>query len=87
MRTLIVAGGGVENTISLLELLDLLEELTGKRSNTNFQNWRPSDQKVYISDITHARELLNWRPKTGVRDGIKKLIEWLNTPELTETFK
>ncbi|MEE9474848.1 MAG: NAD-dependent epimerase/dehydratase family protein, partial [Candidatus Hydrothermarchaeaceae archaeon] len=53
-------GGGPKNTISLLELLDLLEEETGKRSEITFSTWRPSDQKVYVSDITKAKKELGW---------------------------
>lgn len=70
-------GGGPENTLSLLELLDLLEELTGKRSKINFSNWRPSDQKVYISNISKAREKLGWTPKTNPHEGVKRLVNWV----------
>lgn len=70
-------GGGSLNTISLLELLELLEEQTGKRSAIDFSQWRPSDQKVYISDISKAKRELAWEPKIIPRDGISKLIEWV----------
>jgi CDP-paratose 2-epimerase len=70
-------GGGPENTLSLLELLDLLELFTGKRSKVNFSDWRPSDQKVYISDITKARKKLGWSPKVGPIEGVKKLVNWV----------
>lgn len=70
-------GGGMENTISLLELLDVLEELTGKRSDIKFDDWRPSDQKVYISDTTKAKKDLGWNTKIGVKEGIKNLVEWV----------
>jgi len=69
-------GGGYKNTLSLLELLDLLEKLTGKRSKISYDNWRPSDQKVYISDITKAKEVLGWEPKVNPEEGVKKLVEW-----------
>jgi CDP-paratose 2-epimerase len=70
-------GGGPENTLSLLELLDLLQELTGKRSQIKFSKWRPSDQKVYISNITKAREKLDWAPKISPREGVKRLVDWV----------
>lgn len=70
-------GGGAENTLSLLELLNLLEELTGKRSKTSYDDWRPSDQRVYISDISQAKKALNWKPKTTPKDGVKKLVNWV----------
>ena len=74
-------GGGPNNTISLLELLDLLEEETGRRSEITFSTWRPSDQKVYISDITKAKKELGWEPKIEPKEGIKELIEWIKEKE------
>lgn len=70
-------GGGPKNTLSLLELLDILEQLTGKRSKINFSNWRPSDQKVYISNITKAKEKLGWIPKIDPQEGVKRLVNWV----------
>lgn len=70
-------GGGPNNTISLLEFLDLLDELLGRKPKISFADWRPSDQKVYITDITKIKNELKWQPKTSVRDGIKKLVDWV----------
>ncbi len=70
-------GGGPKNTTSLLEFLDILEKETGQRSRTTFSNWRPSDQKVYISDISKVKEALNWKPKIAPKKGMKKLINWV----------
>ena len=71
-------GGGPENTLSLLELLDLLEGLTGKRVKISYENWRPSDQKVYISDISKVKEKLRWNPKVDPKEGVKMLLSWIN---------
>jgi len=70
-------GGGSENKMSLLELLDMLEDLTGKRSKIVFDDWRPSDQKVYISDIAKAKRELEWAPGNSPEKGVKKLVEWV----------
>jgi len=70
-------GGGPENTLSLIECLNVLEEITGTRPAIGFSDWRPSDQKVYISDISKAREELNWEPRIGPREGVSKLVEWV----------
>ncbi|MDP2938368.1 MAG: GDP-mannose 4,6-dehydratase, partial [Candidatus Omnitrophota bacterium] len=74
-------GGGPDNTISLLEFLDELELLTGRRPKVNFADWRPSDQKVYISDTSKIEKALKWKAKTKVLDGIKKLLEWVKANE------
>jgi CDP-paratose 2-epimerase len=70
-------GGGPENTTSLLEFLNELREITGKQTKVSFSNWRPSDQKVYISDITRVSKKLNWQPKVSVKEGIEKLVQWV----------
>lgn len=71
-------GGGPANTISLLELIELLKRITGKKINTKFSSWRPSDQKVYISDISKAGKLLKWEPKVKPAHGIKSLVDWVS---------
>jgi len=70
-------GGGVDNTISLLELLDALEDITGKRTQITYDDWRPGDQKVYISDISKAKNELGWSPEVGVEDGVRRLVGWV----------
>jgi len=69
-------GGGPENTLSLLELLNVLEELTHKHPNLSFSDWRQADQKVYISNIDKAKRLLNWNPKVAPKEGVSKLVNW-----------
>ncbi len=70
-------GGGPENTLSLLELLDLLKELTGEGPEVSYADWRPSDQRCYISDITRAGEKLGWHPKVAPKEGVEKLVDWI----------
>jgi len=71
-------GGGPKNTLSLIELMGLLEKLTGKRSKIRYSDWRPSDQKVYVSDISKAEEKLKWSPKISPLDGLQKLVNWVS---------
>jgi len=80
-RGLFNIGGGPENTISLLEFIEELEALTGKKPKVNFSDWRPSDQKVYITDTSKLKNTLNWQIKIKVKDGIKKLTEWVRQNE------
>lgn len=51
-------GGGPHYALSLLELLDLLEKLTGKKPRTSFAVWRQADQRIYLSNISKARQKL-----------------------------
>ncbi len=80
-RGLFNIGGGPQNTISLLEFLEELQRLTGKRPRVNFAEWRPSDQKVYITDTSKLEKALNWKIKISVKEGIKKLTDWVKANE------
>lgn len=70
-------GGGPENTLSLLELISLLEDFQGKKISYSFSNWRPGDQRVFICDIKKAHAELGWMPTTAISDGVKKLTSWI----------
>jgi CDP-paratose 2-epimerase len=71
-------GGGMKNSSSLLELFNFLE----KQLDINFSYTqlpqRASDQKVFVADISKAKELIGWEPKVSKKEGIKKMIDWLS---------
>lgn len=69
-------GGGPKNTLSLLELLDLLKEIIGRAPKVRYSDWRTADQKVYISNIEKAKKVLGWTPQTSPKEGIQKLANW-----------
>lgn len=70
-------GGGVKYTMSLLELVDMLATRLGSRLALKFEDWRPSDQKAYISDIRLAREKLGWTPRVSPEEGLDHLLHWV----------
>ncbi|MDO9347886.1 MAG: NAD-dependent epimerase/dehydratase family protein, partial [Anaerolineales bacterium] len=71
-------GGGPQNVISIwMEFGPLLERLLGKPIPVARGDWRPGDQRVYISDIRKAGRELGWRPKIGVEEGVGRLFEWV----------
>jgi CDP-paratose 2-epimerase len=71
-------GGGPMHTTSLLEFVDLLGELLGTPIDVRFSEWRPGDQRVYVSDVRRAAEDLGWEPRTPLRDGVEQLLSWLS---------
>lgn len=74
-------GGGPKFTLSLLEFIDLLGETTGRKVKYTFSDWRPGDQPVYVSDISKIAKTTDWKPKTTVKDGIKKMVTWISDNE------
>ena len=66
------AGGGAGNTLSLLDLLDLL----GGREGVGFDDWRPGDQRCFVADVTKAREELGWSPTVVPAEGVGRLAAW-----------
>jgi CDP-paratose 2-epimerase len=70
-------GGGPANTISLIELLETIDELQGHRPETHFAEWRSADQQYYVSDIRKFGAATGWSPMTSSRKGIELLYDWL----------
>ena len=81
-------GGGAENTMSLLELLGILRTTLSIDLPVAHADWRPGDQPVYVSDIAKAGSVFGWRPNTSCREGVAKLIAWVqaNKEMLAELF-
>ena len=70
-------GGGPSNTISLLEFLDAIAELRGVRPEVSFGEWRPGDQRYYVSDTARFAQATGWEPRYSARKGIEALYGWL----------
>jgi CDP-paratose 2-epimerase len=70
-------GGGPKFTRSILGLVHHLERVLGKDVPTEFFDWRPGDQPVYVSDISKAKEDLGWAPKIDPGQGVDQLAEWV----------
>jgi CDP-paratose 2-epimerase len=70
-------GGGLGNTISLLELLHLIERLRGAKPKVGIRGWRPGDQRYYVSDTRKFKAATGWAPKVNAREGIERLYQWL----------
>lgn len=70
-------GGGMDNSLSLLELFALLEQELGVKLRFRCLPWRQSDQKVFVADTARAESTFGWRPGIGAPDGIRKMIEWM----------
>jgi CDP-paratose 2-epimerase len=70
-------GGGPENAISLLQLVDEIRVVTGRNVELTFDDWRPGDQRWYVSDAHQARTELNLPRPRAWREGVERLAQWL----------
>jgi CDP-paratose 2-epimerase len=69
-------GGGIENSMSLLELLLHLEKRLDVKLNYTHLPWRQSDQKFFVADNSKAERLMQWVPKTTKEQGIEDTLTW-----------
>ena len=69
-------GGGPEHAISLLSLISEIERLTGRNIDYAFDERRPGDQLLYITDSGRFQDLTGWTPQVSPTQAIKKMYDW-----------
>ena len=70
-------GGGPKNTVSLLEILEIIKDKAGKDMNVSFEDWRTGDQYYYVSNTNKFKEATGWDPNYDVDKGVEHLLKWL----------
>jgi CDP-paratose 2-epimerase len=70
-------GGGVENTTSLLQLLALISQLNESKPRIKFANWRPGDQRYYVTNFSKFHTATGWSPRVPMLQGVRRLYDWL----------
>ncbi len=80
-------GGGAANSIAIwCEFQPILERIMQKKITWKSYDWRPGDQKIYISDTTKFHKATGWKANVNVERGIQLLTEWvMENPELFES--
>ena len=70
-------GGGMLNSLSLLELFNNLEKELDIPLKFEKLPSRHSDQKIFVADIEAVKQKLRWSPKISYRDGIQRQLKWV----------
>lgn len=70
-------GGGAKNALSLLEFLEILENKLGRKISKSFDNIRPGDQKIFVSDNSKILSELGWKPQINIHDGLSGFFDWV----------
>jgi len=71
-------GGGLQNSLSLIELFNMLEKTLSIKMDYTRLPVRQSDQKVFIADITKAKSHFDWMPSVSKEEGLEKMISWMS---------
>ncbi len=69
-------GGGPDNILSILELVDILKNAGVMHDDLIKSDWRHGDQKIFVCDISKISNEIQWKPLVSPRQGVAKLIEW-----------
>jgi CDP-paratose 2-epimerase len=71
-------GGGINNTLSILELINFLNLNLKNKINISFKKKRTGDQFIYVSDNSKVKKLTGWSPSVSISLGLNSLLNWLN---------
>lgn len=72
-------GGGIKNSLSLLELFSVLENHVGIKMSYERLPVRESDQKVFVANTTKINEAIGWSPKVSATSGVQRMYDWVST--------
>lgn len=67
---------GNSSPVGLLEFIGILEEVIGRKAEKIMMPMQPGDVAETAADIDKSRELLDFNPKTSLREGIKRFVTW-----------
>ena len=67
---------GGDKTVSLIEMVETIELVLGKKAKLNRLPMQPGDVNRTCADISYSRKIIGYNPKTTFKEGIKKFIEW-----------
>ena len=70
-------GGGISNSLSLMELFEILGEAIGRDLVYQSQPARKSDQRVFVADIAKISQSIAWEPRVRARDGVLRMLGWV----------
>lgn len=70
-------GGGMGNSLSILELIEKLEEMVKHKLAYRYIAPRGSDQKVFVADIRKIRDAIGWTPRIDLEEGLRSMLDWV----------
>lgn len=71
-------GGGITNSLSLLELFGLLEGRIGQPLKYKKLPPRESDQRIFVADLEKIKSYTGWTPQVSAQDGVAQMLDWVS---------
>lgn len=72
-------GGGAKNSVSLRELTEICQEITGNKIKIDsVKETRPADLKLFVTDSRKIMKLTNWKPKKDIKETMTDIVKWIN---------
>lgn len=72
-------GGGKENSVSLKELTQICEKVTGNKIEiASIKENRPADLISFITDCNKIKQISGWKPKKGAEETVTDIAKWIN---------
>lgn len=67
---------GGDKTVSLMEMVETIELVLGKKAKINRLSMQPGDVNRTCADISHSKEVIHYNPQTTFEEGIRKFVQW-----------
>jgi len=67
---------GGHETITIMEMLEKLEGMLGKRAQVVRHEFHKADMSANQADVSKAARLLGWQPQVGLEEGMRRLVDW-----------
>lgn len=78
---------GNSNPVSLKELLATFEKVSGKKAIVTSRPSHNASVENTYADVSKAKKVLGWRPRTSIERGVAKLIFWMRDERLKQSIK
>jgi CDP-paratose 2-epimerase len=75
-------GGGIKNSLSVIELLKFLEKKLNIKLNYYKIDNRLYDQKIFISDNKKIYKDLKWKPSISYKKGLVQMLDWIKISKI-----
>lgn len=67
---------GGHESITINGLIAMIEEMLGRKAAIEHHPFHPADMMNNLADVRKAKNMLDWQPRVGLREGVRNLVDW-----------